>query len=38
MAEISAKAVMELRERTGAGMMDCKAALKDAERRFRRGN
>ena len=30
MAEISAKAVMELRERTGAGMMDCKAALKEA--------
>ena len=34
MAEISAKAVMELRERTGAGMMDCKAALKEAEGDF----
>ena len=31
MAEISAKAVKELRERTGAGMMDCKAALQEAE-------
>jgi len=28
-AEISASAVKELREKTGAGMMDCKAALKD---------
>ena len=28
MAEISAKVVMELRGRTGAGMMDCKKALK----------
>lgn len=27
MAEISAKIVMELRQRTGAGMMDCKKAL-----------
>jgi elongation factor Ts len=27
MAEISANAVKELRERTGAGMMDCKTAL-----------
>jgi elongation factor Ts len=27
MAEISAKAVKELREKTGAGMMDCKQAL-----------
>lgn len=27
MAEISASAVKELREKTGAGMMDCKAAL-----------
>lgn len=34
MAEISAKAVMELRERTGAGMMDCKSALKAAEGDF----
>jgi elongation factor Ts len=30
-AEISAKAVKELRERTGAGMMDCKSALSEAE-------
>ncbi|MGE5605512.1 MAG: translation elongation factor Ts, partial [Bacteroidota bacterium] len=27
MAEISAAVVKELRERTGAGMMDCKRAL-----------
>ena len=30
MAEISASAVKELRERTGAGMMDCKKALAEA--------
>jgi len=30
MAEISASLVKELREKTGAGMMDCKAALKEA--------
>lgn len=30
MAEISAKDVMALRERTGAGMMDCKKALTEA--------
>jgi elongation factor Ts len=29
MAEISAKDVKELRERTGAGMMDCKKALQE---------
>ncbi len=29
MAEISAQAVKELREKTGAGMMDCKQALKE---------
>lgn len=29
--EVSAKAVKELRERTGAGMMDCKAALQEAD-------
>jgi elongation factor Ts len=29
-AEISAKAVKELREKTGAGMMDCKHALSEA--------
>src|SRR4051812_36818591 len=34
MAEISAKAVMELREKTGAGMMDCKAALKETNGDF----
>ena len=28
--EISAKIVKELREKTGAGMMDCKKALQDA--------
>ena len=31
MAEISAKDVKALRDRTGAGMMDCKKALTDAE-------
>jgi elongation factor Ts len=31
MADIPAKDVKELRERTGAGMMDCKAALQEAE-------
>ena len=30
MSEISAGLVKELRDRTGAGMMDCKAALKEA--------
>jgi len=30
MAEISAALVKELRDRTGAGMMDCKRALQDA--------
>ena len=29
MATISAAMVKELREKTGAGMMDCKAALKE---------
>jgi elongation factor Ts len=29
MADISAQVVKELRERTGAGMMDCKKALKE---------
>ncbi|MBN1349341.1 translation elongation factor Ts [candidate division KSB1 bacterium] len=29
--EISAKLVKELRDRTGAGMMDCKAALKESK-------
>lgn len=31
MAEISAKLVQELRQQTGAGMMDCKKALKETE-------
>ena len=31
MAEISAAAVKELRERTGAGFMDCKSALVEAD-------
>lgn len=31
MAEISAAMVKELREKTGAGMMDCKKALKEAD-------
>ena len=31
MAEISANAVKELRERTGAGMMDCKKALAEVD-------
>ncbi|HXV37806.1 MAG TPA: translation elongation factor Ts [Myxococcota bacterium] len=31
MAEISAKSVKDLREMTGAGMMDCKRALSDAK-------
>ncbi|MBR5429920.1 MAG: elongation factor Ts [Firmicutes bacterium] len=31
MVEFTAKDVMALRERTGAGMMDCKKALKEAE-------
>ena len=30
MAEISAQMVKELRESTGAGMMDCKKALEEA--------
>jgi elongation factor Ts len=29
MAEIAANAVKELRDRTGSGMMDCKAALSE---------
>lgn len=31
MADISAKTVKELRERTGAGMMDCKRALQETD-------
>jgi elongation factor Ts len=30
MAEVSASMVKELREKTGAGMMDCKKALSEA--------
>ncbi|EPY00154.1 elongation factor Ts, partial [Magnetospirillum fulvum MGU-K5] len=30
MAEITASLVKELREKTGAGMMDCKKALNEA--------
>ena len=36
MAVISAKDVMKLREQTGAGMMDCKNALNEAEGDFER--
>ena len=31
MAEISAKAVMQLRKQTGVGMMDCKKALQESD-------
>ena len=31
MAEISAKAVMQLRKQTGLGMMDCKKALQESD-------
>ena len=31
MAEITAQAVKALRDQTGAGMMDCKRVLQDAE-------
>ena len=34
MAEFTAKDVMKLREQTGAGMMDCKRALVDADGDF----
>ena len=34
MAEISAKVVMDLRGRTGCGMMDCKKALTEADGDF----
>ena len=34
MAEITAQMVKELRERSGAGVMDCKTALKEAEGDF----
>ena len=38
MAEITAKVVMELRGRTGCGMMDCKKALAAVRRRHRKGH
>ena len=31
MAEITAQLVKQLRERTGAGMMECKSALQEAK-------
>jgi len=34
MAEVSAAAVKDLREKTGAGMMDCKKALQEADGEF----
>jgi elongation factor Ts len=37
MAEISAKLVQELRRKTGAGMMDCKKALKETEGDIEKG-
>ena len=37
MAEISAKLVSELRKKTGAGMMDCKKALKETEGDIEKG-
>ena len=37
MANITAQMVKELREMTGAGMMDCKAALGETARRHRSG-
>ena len=38
MSEITAKDVKALRDRTGAGMMDCKKALAEAGRRHREGD
>ena len=38
MAEITAATVKELRERTGAGMMDCKKALAENQRRHGSGD
>jgi elongation factor Ts len=34
MADIAAKLVKDLRDKTGAGMMDCKKALKETEGDF----
>ena len=36
--KISAKDVKKLRDQTGAGMMDCKKALTEAEGDFEKGN
>ena len=36
--EITAKAVKELREMTGAGMMDCKKALKETDGDYGQSN
>lgn len=38
MAEISAKLVKELREKTGAGMMDCKKALQESDGDINKAN
>ena len=38
MSQISAKSVKELRDKTGAGMMDCKRALTDAEGDLEKAN
>ncbi len=38
MGQISAKSVKELRDKTGAGMMDCKRALSDAEGDLEKAN
>jgi elongation factor Ts len=35
---ITAADVKKLRDQTGAGMMECKAALTEAERRLRRSH
>ena len=37
MAEISAKLVQQLRQKTGAGMMDCKKALKETDGDIEKG-
>ena len=37
MATITAGMVKELRDKTGAGMMDCKTAARRNQRRFRAG-
>ena len=37
MAAVTAAMVKELREMTGAGMMDCKKALANTDRRYGQG-